>query len=95
MSNILSELTPAQIDVLLVVASADEWATRRSVTEGYRIRRNTMSNPNDYLKTLVSRGYIEKRENDDGNDIYRLAPVGREVLWNLRDELTDVLESDE
>ena len=95
MSNILSELTPAQIDVLLAVANADEWATRRSVTEGYRIRRNTMSNPNDYLQTLVSRGYVEKGENDDGNDIYRLAPVGRDGLWNLRDELTDVLEGSE
>ena len=95
MTNILSELTPAQIDVLLVVANAGGWATRREVTEGYQRRRNTMSNPNDYLQTLVSRGYIKKGENDAGNDIYRLAPVGRDGLWNLRDELTDVLESDE
>lgn len=92
--SICTDLTAAQIDLLLVAAHGGGWVSRETLRDGYQARRDMKSNPNKAMIALTERGYLYERTADMGNaKNHKITDKGIDALLALRGDISDALEA--
>lgn len=96
--SIFEQLTPAQIDLLISVGSADvERPSTPAIVARYETRRGESSHGTirGHLNDLEARGLLVKGRIDGRTNNYRLSADGKRALASLRDDVNAALEDDE